>query len=1172
MSGKQNNNTDIKRLNYPISFFISLCIIVFILVTSPQYSCPASSDAAVTNTSEYLKDQNIAAFNNYLLQFDLLDWLRLRERLMSLSVPELKNILDKARLNGKAKVLSKAIEQIILEKEKEDLYVLKYDCLIGNRPQQLELPSYSASFQGLTISAIKPYAENLYLNNLNLRYGMGSLLMDKGDGLWNRAAVSKEKNLPLKDYYLPLEKVSDFSIGKLTNQRVLSWSYNLKSDNFMPFFIFRQWIKEYEENPMHPIIYQDTVIIKNEYRIFCLDRASGSELWSFGNADNTYRENYLTAFHLHCNSHGYRILLAGNIIYADLGGNIVALDLKNIFRPTLIWKRPLGEYTLYTSPVFVNGKVIAGLINSKGELWICGFNYQTGALAWSTYIGTSTYQSPSSPISLVSQDKLFIATNYGVLVCLYPDKGKLLWIKKYTPKNSYIFDFWRILEKKYNRDDPVMSYDTQFLKTGDDQILYFKARESNILYVLDQATGQTKDKVLIDPKESYLLGIYKEKAVFLGNNADSRGEVWVKVISVDHSKQIYGFNIKAGPLKGVISGDSSLIFKVGTAVYHLKISDKTVVHEKSVDLDDGWLLGVDPSIIFTGEDHVLSCWNIYAQEANFKENENISAYFLGINKIKSDLTTALGFNNKIINIMQVTQQLLSKMQKLHVPIKEIFPIISGNIEKLRDPAWSSIIKWLRISYGEGIVKYRDIDIKLSNFLYGTGLLQLNKVNKVTSCGINMIFPAKLQKSEFKGDPIYLLPSINIINKKKQLLDFYIVIRNDQLVCVQESGKILWTRNICWGCFINEIHDRFGSPFPTELYLFDDILIINDFSNLVAVNVKDGSYVWSMTNLAGKKVFTHFIGSDLVIINGNKAYSVSPTTGFCRKFKQLDVKSVETACFSERNIYILPSSLDSIKLMNSDLMTVDELRLNFPTGLTMNAQAELFLIKDHIVLNLNPIVYVIDAQNGSLKHKIDLSSDKLYFVETSIDDLLVIFPFKKVNIYRMEGDVLRENNLFLNGAENGIMSDAITRGNAQYYFLDGDCILLPFRREGRFFIGVVDIKNKKMLYECNLSHVSGPIAYFTAIKDSAGKINFIISALYCGNEDEQKALTNKTKGPVDSKLFCLDMLKGRCVESGTFPSIDFDGLRQISIMETNNCFIYGLYGNFIRVKPKNENHN
>lgn len=1170
MSEKQNNNTDIKRLNYSISFLVSLGLLVSIFIILPRYSCLESSGAAVTETSENLNDKNIADFTNYLPQADLLNWLRLRERLMFLSVPELTKILDKVRFNGNAKVLSKAIEQIILDKKKEDLYVLKYDCLIGNKPQQLDMPSYNGLFQGLTISAIKPYAENLYFYNLNLKYGINSLLLNKGDGLWNPAVILKHKNGSLKDCYLSLERVSDFPLNILITKKMLSWSYNLKSDNFIPFFLLRQWIKEYEENQIRPVIYQNAVIVRNEYRIFCLDLASGNELWSFGNVDNTYREYYLTAFHLHCNSHGYRILLAGNIVYADLGGNIVALDLKNILKPVLIWKRPLGEYGLCTSPVAVNGKLIAGLVNSKGELWMCGFNCQNGELAWSTYIGTSTYQSPSSPISLISNGKLFIATNYGVLVCLYPDKGELLWIKKYMPKNNYIFDFWRILEKKYDRADPVMSYDTQFLEAGDDQVLYFKARESNILYILDQETGQTEDKISIETKEFYLLGVCKGRAVFLGNNEDSKGEVWVKVISVGHSKEVYSFNIKAGPLRGVISGDSSLVFKVGKTVYHLKILDKTVVHEKSADLDDGWLLGLGSSIIFTGEERTLSCWVDYVKKKDLQENKDISAYLTGIKKIKSDFTTLLDFNDKVRNTTEAMQKLLFEMKEFRPPIKEIFPVISGNVEKMKEPAWDMIIKWLRDYYGEEIINYRDIDIKFTNFLYGTSLLTLNKINNEKTHNTNTIYTGKIQKSDFRGDPIYLLPPINIINGNK-LPDFYLLIRNDQLVCVQENGNILWTRKICWGCFIEEIHDRFGSSFPIELYLFDNILIINDFSNIIAVNMKDGSYVWSMGNLSGGKIFTHFIGSDLVIINGNKLYSVSPNTGVCNKYKQLDINAVEAVGFSEGGIYILPASLDSIKLVDNNLMLTGELHLNFTVKRPEDGQTDIFLIKDHIVLDFKPIVYMVDAQSGSLRHKIDLKNDKRYCIETRGDQLLIIFPFKGINICRFKGGIFKENSILLNGAENGITSPVITKENARYYFFDGDSILLPFQRGGSLFIGAIDIKSEKKLYELSLNRISGPIAYFAAIKDSMGQINFIISALYCGNKEEQKALTNQTKGPVDSKLFCLDILRGSCIESKKFPSIDFDGLRMINILETNNCFIYGLYGNLIEVVPKDESH-
>ncbi|MDD5561014.1 MAG: PQQ-binding-like beta-propeller repeat protein [Candidatus Omnitrophica bacterium] len=1077
-------------------------------------------------------------------------------------------ILDKTRLDVNVQPLSKAIEQIIRGKEREDLYVLKYDCLIRNKPQQLDLPSYNGSLQGLTISAIKPYAENLYLGNLNLKYDINNLLLDRGDNLWSRETALKNKNTPLKNYYLPLSRIIDFPVDKLMGQKMFLWSYDLKRNNFIPFFILRQWIKEYEEDPVLPIIYQNTVIIRNEFRIFCLDSASGNELWSFGNVDNSFRENYLTAFAPHCNFHGYRITLAGNIVYADLSGNLVALDLTNILKPTLLWKRPLGEYTLCTSPVVINDKIVTGLVNSRGELWISGFGLKTGELAWSTYIGVSSYQSPSNPVSLIVDDKLFISTNYGVLVCLRPLKGELLWIKKYTPKKSFIFDFFRDWKKyKYSRIDPLMSYDTQFLEAGSDRTIYYKPRDSDFLYILDQNNGVTKDRILTNSSKYYFLGACKGNIVFLENNNDSKANIWARVISLKSSKQVYGFNIEGGLLKGVIYGDDGLVFKVGSSIYYLEISDKIITHKKIIDLDDGWLAGFNGQSIFTVRNNTLSCWFAIDKAINLHENNKISAYRSRAEKIKSDFLAALSSNNNGKNELKAKQQLLFDMQKLQVPLKELFPIIEENLGKLKDPSWSDIIRWFRRTYGDEVVSYRDVELKFANFVYGKGLLQQDQMQGKDPPALGVKYSGKIKEGIIRGESLFLVLLMNPA-REGRLPDFYLLIKNDQLICVQENGDIRWVRRVCWGCSGNDIHDRFGSVFPVQVYLYDKILIINDFSSIIAVNVNDGSYVWSMMNLSAK-TFTNFIGPDLAVINGNKAYSINPATGICRKRRQLDVGVIENIYFSNELIYIQPFDLRAIKVINSDFELVYELPLNFPIQRSKDTETSFLLMKDYFVLNIKPRVYVIDKKNGRLKYKLDLSKDPWYSIDSGIDNLLLVFPFKKINIYRIKGGSFNKLNLPFDGSDTGIVSAKVTQKSQNFYFFDGNTVLFLFHRGDQYFLAAIDVKSGRRLWEDSLRGVRGFIIVTSFMRDSVGQVYFTISTFDCPDEEERKVVSGETRGPADTKLFRCDMDKGRCVEVTTFPSVIYDGLRILTIMETKGCFVYGLYGNIIKVVPKNE---
>ncbi|TAM38064.1 hypothetical protein EPN54_04630, partial [bacterium] len=347
----------------------SLC--VYIIMVSPGYA-----------EDEFMQGKKIASLG-LADENDLLRYLAVYKKIAALSYAELDGLLDKTKDIRSAKALNELVKRMMTRKENEGIFLLREDIIINNLPVLSGSPFYGKSKEGLKITALKAHAERFYFDNLRLTYRKNPLL-NESDKLWVNPKVLSGQAQSDKSREEPSRENAGFTCEKLAKKADKIWSYRLKSDNLNDFYFgMRQWFKRYEEDLTDAAITKDAVIIRNEYRIFCVDLLTGREIWSFGDTDKNRPELTHALRHPHQNSYGNEFILHDNVLFTELAGKLVAVSIKDLFSPLLLWEVSLGEYTAAARPIQTGEILVVTLINARGELWMCGFNSQKGSLEWS---------------------------------------------------------------------------------------------------------------------------------------------------------------------------------------------------------------------------------------------------------------------------------------------------------------------------------------------------------------------------------------------------------------------------------------------------------------------------------------------------------------------------------------------------------------------------------------------------------------------------------------------------------------------------------------------------------------------------------------------------------------------------------------------------------------------
>jgi len=1151
------------------------------------------------NLSNLSKKENCDLLNRNLSEENLLNYFKAREKILSMPYEEITQIRELTKNTDSMQALNKLLDSIISKKENEGVYLLQEDIFVNNIPQLLDSPFCFTDKKEHNISELTPYAEHIYFDNLKLTYKVSNLL-EKTEGFFINPEEYNDSN---KRKLLPqaIKRIDTFRLESLANKATGLWSYVLEDDNLNNFlFDSRQWFKRYEENAIRPIIYKGTVILRNEYRLFCLELSTGRQIWSFGSLDTNGYEHYQTYRHPHHNAYGYELFLGQNTIYTELSGKLVAVTIEDIFKPKFVWEHDLGEYTVCTSPISSNGILMVGLINAKGEFWIVGFDSKEGVLKWNIYIGTTSFLSPVCEMSISADYRVFIATNHGVLICLNSINGKIIWIRKYSPKNYSLFDY---LHKSYYNETSsgsgFISYDTQFLELDDNNFLYYKPRESDYLYTINTKNGEVKDKILIDSDNYYILRGGNGKGILL--NKTGSKDTKLKIIDLQSGAQLDHILIKNGKFKGVnYINNEEMLIKLDNTLHYLKIQKNKINHKQINSFLDGWLLNSSGRFIFIAKNRTLSCEDTSKQIGRFYESP-YKEYLEQRKSIKKNFIKAIQLDPTSKELTQLINKLLVDIKASNLPLNDFSPLILNNLEQLKQPNWNYFFSELKKYYVNEVITYKDVEIKFVNFLSEVGLI--DPIHKVNSANYNKD-RSFIGKNNFKarGEKIFLLP-VNVV-KGSKAVDFFLLLNNDQLLCVNEEGSIRWNSKT----FYNVIINAEGTNYATdknkgrlytgdiEAFLYDDILIINDRVNIIGIDVSNGTYIWSMTNkgesfleqkqlplkeqdrnllfrnygvkrsfLKNVMFYTKFIGNQLLIVHGNKIYSINPVTGFCNRYSELNIEGIIDIAISGERIYLLSYFLDNLLVLDKDFKEVGKYSLNFIEN--KEGYPQLIIVNDYIVIHVNSCLYFVDIKNGLLKSKFSLGHNDRNYIESYKNNLLSIVPFQKVNSYRIEdGSLIVDWEL--NISSDGPKIFPLFGQASRYYFIIDGQILLPFSNKGNYYFLSVELDTGKKRWKRYIRGVEGLFHNLSDYQNLNGIINFIISTVHTGEEPKSNAelKPDKTVTYIKSYLLGLDLNNGKILKNKKLSNINFrNAFENTILIKTKNYFAYVIYGNFLQVE-------
>lgn len=858
----------------------------------------------------------------------------------------------------------------------------------------------------------------------------------------------------------------------------------------------------------------------------------------------------------------------------------------------------MGEYTAAARPILTGEILVVTLINSRGELWACGFNSQKGSLEWSTYIGTSSFLSPVCKINSFINGKVIIGTNHGVLACLDHLTGEIIWLRKYAPKHYGLCDYWfkgYYKDKLFNTGS--IEYDTQFLNPAGSRAIYYKARESDLFYILDPGTGRLKEEVLIDPGKLFLLGTQNNKAIFLKKKSAKRNNMELKVVELNSGKQLFNKSIPAGALQGIIKIDeNSTIFKVKDRIHFLMTNADNIVHREVQIKADGWLLSFKDGSAIIKNGPAISRIELFKKEYRInKNNYEVAEYFKRIQRIKDSLRFLLESGKEDSNSAELRRSLLAQVKEPGIPLPEIFPVIAKNLQKGGSPEWKEFFAGLTNLYGKEVVNYKGIDLLFSNLMR----------EKFPDLKEGHVKPDQREKNDHSGrnsflvraDTVFPIP-IKVI-KGLSPPGFFLLLNNDQLICAAEQGDILWEREVfsCagWKMLIRDSKVVPADATIIKAYLYDDTLIINDGVSLLAVKALDGSYLWSMTNYGelvaqeARKPFTgyshfekynlrgtkfedkvfyaEFIDDSLLAARGNKVYLINPLTGYCKDYCQLQGVTPIGMQSSEGRILIFTT--DRLKVLNKELTLIGDLAFDTLGG-DKEKVPDLTFAKEINIIKINSRLYKLDLKNISLKDISTGDREKTY-LDSFEEKILILSPFVRLTAYRLELGQLKTDWVYNVEPANGPLFWKSKGRASEYYFITGGRLLMPIRKSGDYFIVCIDLRTGKKLWEQCLKGIDGLFYNLSDFVNNKGKVGFIISTVDCKHNEKRIELLDEESMAgnvyINSSLFWLDVADGRIAKNEKLPAICFMGYKNANITESESLFLYGINGNKVKACKK-----
>ncbi|MFH1384300.1 MAG: hypothetical protein ABIH47_04940, partial [Candidatus Omnitrophota bacterium] len=376
----------------------------------------------------------------------------------------------------------------------------------------------------------------------------------------------------------------------------------------------------------------------------------------------------------------------------------------------------------------------------------------------------------------------------------------------------------------------------------------------------------------------------------------------------------------------------------------------------------------------------------------------------------------------------------------------------------------------------------------------------------------------------------------------------------------------------------------------------DVLVINDAANVIAVNVYDGSFVWSMANegvafnaerqlldnkpdnflcnygisrsyLRHIKQYIHFVGNQLIIYHNGTFYSINPITGYCGHMQKIDLGEAIIINVFGDHIYII--SVASTELYR---MVIYDKNFSFIKSFPLvfikdkeDYPERCFLEDTIIVLQCKRNIYFIDVHKSALKNRINCQRKcfaKIY------NNILIVAFFKKIVCYQIvnKTSYKRWEYPLTNGDGEQIIPCA-NKGNRNHCFIRQGKMLFPIQKRNEYFLAAIDLATGKEAWRTKLNAIEKNLNIFSNCIYSGANIFFIASTMHSDNRQHKDDNAHSGIGLcyIESRLYGISMSNGEIIQNIKLYSTSSKDLQKYILLKTKKYFLYNINNNYIYAK-------
>jgi outer membrane protein assembly factor BamB len=482
---------------------------------------------------------------------------------------------------------------------------------------------------------------------------------------------------------------------------------------------------------------------------------------------------------------------------------------------------------------------------------------------------------------------------------------------------------------------------------------------------------------------------------------------------------------------------------------------------------------------------------------------------------------------------------------------------------------------------------------------------LTRRTSISNIPVNRFQPLSDDQLHVFADDLSILP-LSVIENNYNLEMALILYSDDQLLCVTGNGSVLWERKLLYlprpdkkiTPIVVPSQARLFAKDSGQAYLVNNVLVVKDNLNVVAYNVFNGAYIWSMTNdpadIASEMIpdlnndanetikkygfsktfadrlqyHVFFDNGKLILAHQNSILRVDPVTGVVEDSVDLDLPGILQMEINDEVIFILSSDNETLHVISSDFTTLK--RIDVQSKKTQSQYSKFFTIDDRRVLIYDsPFLKVLDAKDGTVIDSRPHRRETSYVISQHGSYIFLNDPNGEVIRIGFNNGMIEP--LKKNLAENAqILFRKKARKNSKTHFFIDQNIWCFYRQDNALLVAALSNETldqkwqSELLQESNLLYT---ISDYLQIEDI---IYFIVST-----EDSESFAGINPQPHESADLYIASYLIGVDKKNGTqkffekLPVMCELGCEDPQIMRWNNNLAYTLNGNHFIVQKAGE---